>query len=66
MDFYIIREGRIEVRKETPFGAQRLAEIGADKIVGEMNFIDRTHRSSDAIPSPTPPVTPSPSVRSTR
>ncbi|MGA7615449.1 MAG: cyclic nucleotide-binding domain-containing protein [Thermoanaerobaculia bacterium] len=49
MDFYIIRDGRIEVRKETPFGPQRLAEIGADKIVGEMNFIDRTHRSSDAI-----------------
>jgi CRP/FNR family cyclic AMP-dependent transcriptional regulator len=49
MDFYIVREGRIEIRKETPFGPQILGSLVADTIFGEMNFIDRTHRSSDAI-----------------
>ncbi|MCU1350453.1 MAG: DNA-binding transcriptional dual regulator Crp [Acidobacteria bacterium] len=49
MDFYIVREGRIEIRKETPFGPQILGSLVADTIFGEMNFIDRTHRSSDAV-----------------
>jgi CRP-like cAMP-binding protein/tetratricopeptide (TPR) repeat protein len=49
MDFYIVREGRIEIRKETPFGPQILGSLVADTIFGEMNFIDRTHRSSDGI-----------------
>ena len=49
MDFYIVRDGRIEIRKETPFGPQILGALTADQIFGEMNFIDRTHRSSDAV-----------------
>jgi CRP-like cAMP-binding protein len=49
MDFYIVKEGRIDIRKETPFGPQILGTLGADHIFGEMNFIDRTHRSSDAV-----------------
>jgi CRP-like cAMP-binding protein len=49
MDFYVIRNGRIEIRKDTPFGPQILGSLDADTIFGEMNFIDRTHRSSDAI-----------------
>ncbi|HUP48679.1 MAG TPA: cyclic nucleotide-binding domain-containing protein [Thermoanaerobaculia bacterium] len=49
MDFYIVREGRIEIRKDTPFGPQILGSLTADQIFGEMNFIDRTHRSSDAV-----------------
>jgi CRP-like cAMP-binding protein/tetratricopeptide (TPR) repeat protein len=49
MDFYIVRNGRIEIRKETPFGPQILGALTADTIFGEMNFIDRTHRSSDAV-----------------
>ncbi|MGZ8710620.1 MAG: cyclic nucleotide-binding domain-containing protein, partial [Thermoanaerobaculia bacterium] len=49
MDFYIVREGRIEIRKETPFGPQILGALTADQIFGEMNFIDRTQRSSDAV-----------------
>jgi CRP/FNR family cyclic AMP-dependent transcriptional regulator len=49
MDFYVVREGRIEIRKETPFGPQILGALVADTIFGEMNFIDRTHRSSDAV-----------------
>ncbi|MEO6486863.1 MAG: cyclic nucleotide-binding domain-containing protein, partial [Thermoanaerobaculia bacterium] len=48
MDFHIVRDGRIEIRKETPFGPQILGALTADQIFGEMNFIDRTHRSSDA------------------
>ncbi|HEX8171666.1 MAG TPA: cyclic nucleotide-binding domain-containing protein [Thermoanaerobaculia bacterium] len=49
MDFYVVRSGRIEIRKETPFGPQILGSLVADTIFGEMNFIDRTHRSSDAV-----------------
>jgi CRP/FNR family cyclic AMP-dependent transcriptional regulator len=49
MDFYVIKAGTITVQKETPFGPQHLASIGPDSILGEMNFIDRTHRSTDAI-----------------
>jgi CRP/FNR family transcriptional regulator, cyclic AMP receptor protein len=48
MDFYVVREGEVEIRKDTPFGPQRLALITPDEIFGEMNFIDRTHRSTDA------------------
>jgi CRP/FNR family cyclic AMP-dependent transcriptional regulator len=49
MDFYVVRSGRIEIRKDTPFGPQILGSLQADTIFGEMNFIDRTHRSSDAM-----------------
>lgn len=49
MDFYVVKDGRIEIRKETPFGPQILGTLTADTIFGEMNFIDRTHRSSDAL-----------------
>lgn len=49
MDFYIVKDGRIEIRKETPFGPQILGALTANTIFGEMNFIDRTHRSSDAV-----------------
>jgi CRP/FNR family cyclic AMP-dependent transcriptional regulator len=49
MDFYLVRNGRIEVRKETPFGPQILGSLTTGDIFGEMNFIDRTHRSSDGV-----------------
>ena len=49
MDFYVVRDGLIEIRKETPFGPQILGALQTDQIFGEMNFIDRTHRSSDAV-----------------
>ncbi len=49
MDFYVVRDGLIEIRKETPFGPQLLANLSGDKLLGEMNFIDRLQRSSDAI-----------------
>src|SRR5436305_39751 len=49
MDFYVVKDGRIEIRKETPFGPQILGALTADHIFGEMNFIDRTHRSSDGM-----------------
>jgi CRP-like cAMP-binding protein len=49
MDFYVVKDGRIEIRKETPFGPQILGSLTVDTIFGEMNFIDRTHRSSDSL-----------------
>ncbi|HEX3578613.1 MAG TPA: cyclic nucleotide-binding domain-containing protein [Thermoanaerobaculia bacterium] len=49
MDFYVVKDGRIEIRKDTPFGPQILGSLTPGTIFGEMNFIDRTHRSSDAV-----------------
>ncbi len=49
MDFYVVKQGRIEIRIDTPFGPQILGTLDSDTIFGEMNFIERTHRSSDAI-----------------
>jgi len=49
MDFYVVKEGKIDIRKDTPFGPQILGTLTADHIFGEMNFIDRTHRSSDGM-----------------
>jgi CRP-like cAMP-binding protein len=49
MDFYVVKDGRIEIRKDTPFGPQILGALTTDHIFGEMNFIDRTHRSSDGM-----------------
>jgi len=49
MDFYVVKDGRIEIRKDTPFGPQILGSLTSGTIFGEMNFIDRTHRSSDAM-----------------
>jgi len=49
MDFYVVKDGRIEIRKDTPFGPQILGALTQDHIFGEMNFIDRTHRSSDGV-----------------
>ena len=65
MDFYIVKEGRIEIRKETPFGPQILGALGPDTIFGEMNFIDRIARATDSRPSRRP-ATSSRSARSTR
>jgi CRP-like cAMP-binding protein/lipopolysaccharide biosynthesis regulator YciM len=49
MDFYVVKDGRVEIRKDTPFGPQILGALTFDHIFGEMNFIDRTHRSSDGV-----------------
>jgi CRP-like cAMP-binding protein len=49
MDFYVVKDGKIDIRKDTPFGPQILGTLMADHIFGEMNFIDRTHRSSDGV-----------------
>lgn len=49
MDFYVVQDGELEIRKDTPFGPYVLATIGPGKILGEMNFIDRMQRSTDAI-----------------
>jgi len=49
MDFYIVKNGRVDIRKDTPFGPQILGSLTEGTIFGEMNFIDRTHRSSDAV-----------------
>lgn len=49
MDFYLVRDGSIEVSKDTPFGPLVLATIGPSGILGEMNFVERHQRSTDAL-----------------
>ncbi|MFZ2490439.1 MAG: cyclic nucleotide-binding domain-containing protein [Thermoanaerobaculia bacterium] len=49
MDFYVVRDGSVQIHKETPFGPQVLGLLGTGQIFGEMNFIDRMQRSSDAV-----------------
>lgn len=49
MNFYVVQEGEFEIRKETPVGPHVFARIGPDCILGEMNFLDRTYRSTDAL-----------------
>lgn len=49
INFFIVRDGMFEVRKETPVGPHVFALIGPDRILGEMNFLDRTTRSTDAL-----------------
>lgn len=49
MDFYVVHDGELEVRKDTPWGPLVLAAITPGQILGEMNFIDRMQRSTDAV-----------------
>jgi CRP-like cAMP-binding protein/tetratricopeptide (TPR) repeat protein len=46
---YFIHRGSIRIIKETPFGEQVLAKLGAGDFFGEMDFIDSLRCSADAI-----------------
>ncbi len=49
MSFCVVRSGSFEVRRETPVGPQLFATAGTGQILGEMNFLDRTIRSTDVV-----------------
>lgn len=48
LDVYLVLEGRVRISVDTPFGPQEMAVIEPDEFFGEMNFIDKQRRSSDA------------------
>lgn len=48
---YFIHSGSVRIIKETPFGEQVLANLGAGDFFGEMDFIDSLRCSADAIAS---------------
>jgi len=48
LDVYVVMEGQARISVETPFGPQEMALIQPDEFFGEMNFIDKQRRSSDA------------------
>ena len=50
-DLFVVESGKIVIQRDTPFGSQVLASIGANGVFGEMNFIDGRSRSADAVAS---------------
>lgn len=50
-DFFLIRSGYIVIQRETPFGAQPLATLSSGDFIGEISFIQRSGRTTDAITS---------------
>jgi len=48
-DLYVVESGQIMIQRNTPFGRQVLATVPADRLFGEMNFIDGLSRSADAV-----------------
>lgn len=48
-ELYLVEKGEVRLSKKTPFGEQVLAISGQGQFFGEMNFIDPTQRSADAV-----------------
>jgi CRP/FNR family transcriptional regulator, cyclic AMP receptor protein len=48
LDVYVVLEGGVKVSVDTPFGPQEMSVIQPDEFFGEMNFIDKQRRSTDA------------------
>lgn len=46
-DVMLVVSGRLEARRTTPFGPQRIAELGPGSLVGEISLLDGHPRSSD-------------------
>ena len=48
-DFYLVKSGDIAIQRETPFGAQPLASLTKGDFIGEISFIQRIARTTDAV-----------------
>ncbi len=49
VDLFVVEAGIVTIERQTPFGVQVLATVGADGLFGEMNFMDGLSRSADAV-----------------
>jgi CRP-like cAMP-binding protein len=47
-DAYLIADGEISIRRQTPYGDYTLARLGPGDLFGETAFVDRETRSGDA------------------
>jgi len=47
-DAYLIDEGAVTIRRNTPYGHYNLAKLGPGALFGETAFVDRQTRSGDA------------------
>lgn len=48
-DVYLIDTGKVEIRRNTPYGSYTLAHLGTGQVFGETSFIDQQARSGDAV-----------------
>jgi len=46
---FLIKVGRISIRKAVESGFIEIAQIGPNQIIGEIGFFDRRPRSADAV-----------------
>lgn len=46
---YLVKSGRVSIRKQAEKGAIEIAQVGVNQIFGEMAFFDRMPRSADAM-----------------
>lgn len=47
-DLYLVDEGLVEIRRNTPYGSFTLAQLETGALFGETSFVDRSARSGDA------------------
>ncbi|MDX1632485.1 MAG: cyclic nucleotide-binding domain-containing protein [Thermoanaerobaculia bacterium] len=50
-DVFVLEEGEITVRRDTPYGSFPLGLLRAGEIFGEVNFVTRGERTADAVAS---------------
>lgn len=48
-DTYVVHEGRIRIKRDTPYGSFNIAVLAAREVFGETAFIDKKPRSVDAV-----------------
>lgn len=48
-DAYVIDRGRLHIRRQTAYGAYKLAELEEGELFGETSFVDGDSRSGDAV-----------------
>ena len=48
-DFLVVASGRLEARRQTPMGVQRVASLGQGELVGEISLLDHRPRSSSVV-----------------
>ena len=48
-DAYLIDEGVVTIRRQTPYGHYTLGDLGPGELFGETAFVDRRARSGDAV-----------------
>jgi CRP-like cAMP-binding protein/cytochrome c-type biogenesis protein CcmH/NrfG len=48
-DIFVLEQGEVSVQRRTSYGTFRLSLLRGGEMFGEMNFVDQSHRSGDAV-----------------